>query len=577
VWRTTLRSLLAHKLRLALSGLAVVLGVAFVSGTMVFTDTLGKTFTDLFETTSADVNVEPAAAFETGLAGTGGGSATSTVPQRVLDQVAEVPGVEAVQGYVQAEGVYLLTPDGDVLDTGGAPGLGISWDADERLSANTLVEGRAPAAPDEVAVDAAAARDAGYQVGDTITVLTTGPRVEAELVGTFRFGDSGGLAGASLTAFEASRAQELLAEPGAWTSLGVLAAEGSSQEQVRDAVAETVGDGYDVKTRQEQADDLAASFSEGLQFINVFLLAFAGVALFVGSFIILNTFSMLVAQRTRELALLRALGASRAQVTRSVLAEALVLGVVGSTLGLAGGYATATALRALFGQFGLTLDGSLVFALDTVLWSYAVGVLVTLVAAYLPARRAARTAPVAAMRDDGVAPERSLRRRTVGGRCWRPWAALPCSPVSRATAGRQPRRWWAWARWRCCSRPSRSARCWPGRSCAPRERSCRGCSAPPAGSPSRTRCAARGGPPPPPPRSWSGWRWSAPSASSAPRPTPRSTGSSRTRWPRTSWCRPPSGSPSPRRSPLRRPASRACARWRSSGSATRRSTARRPS
>jgi putative ABC transport system permease protein len=415
MWRTTLRSLLAHKLRLALSGLAIVLGVAFVSGTLVFTDTLSKTFNDLFQATSADVNVEPKAAFETGLAGTGGAAAVAHVPDAVVQDLQDVDGVEAVQGFVQAEGVYLIDESGEVLDTGGAPGLGISWDVDERLSATTLVEGRGPAAPDEVALDTGAVEKAGYEVGDRVTVLTTGPRVEAELVGVFRFGESGGLAGASLTAFDAATAQQLLTEPGSWSGVGVLAAEGRTDEQVRDAVATALGDGYDVKTREEQAEDLATSFSDALQFIHVFLLVFAGIALFVGTFIILNTFSMLVAQRTRELALLRALGAGRGQVTRSVLGEALALGVVGSTVGLLGGYGIAAGLRALFGQFGLTLDGSLVFSARTVVWSYVVGVLVTLVAAYLPARRASRTAPVAAMRDDVATTERSLRRRTVVG------------------------------------------------------------------------------------------------------------------------------------------------------------------
>jgi putative ABC transport system permease protein len=414
MWRASLRNLLAHKLRLALSGLAIVLGVAFVSGTMIFTDTLSKTFTDLFESTAADVNVEPASAFETGLTGTGITS-VSYVPADVVNVIADVDGVAAAEGYVQAEGVYVLDRDGEVLDTGGAPGIGISWDENEELSPSTLVDGRAPERAGEIALDSSTAEETGYSIGDTVPLLTTGPRVEAELVGIFEFGDSDGLAGASLTAFDTDTAQELLSEPGQFTGVAVLAEDGRTDAEVRDAVAAAIGSGYDVKTQQEQADDLASSFEESLSFINIFLLVFAGVALFVGTFIILNTFSMLVAQRTRELALLRALGANRAQVTRSVLAEALVLGIVGSTVGLLGGFGIAAALRALFGQFGLTLDGGLVFAADTVMWSYAVGIVVTLVAAYLPARRAAKTPPVAAMRDDHVAVERSLRRRTVVG------------------------------------------------------------------------------------------------------------------------------------------------------------------
>jgi putative ABC transport system permease protein len=415
VWRTTWRNLLAHKVRLALSGLAIVLGVAFVVGTLIFTDTLSKTFNDLFESTAADVNVTRATAFDQGLEGTGTGGTATYVPADLVDQIAQVDGVAAVEGSVQAEGVYILDADGEVLDTGGAPGIGISWDTEESLSPTTLVDGRAATGPGEIMIDTNAAEETGFSVGDTVTVLTPGPRIEAELVGTFRFGDSGGLAGASLTAFDTATAQELLTAPGQFSAIGVGAEDGVDDDVLADRVAAVVGDDYDVRTATEQAESLSSDFGEALQFINIFLLVFAGIALFVGTFIILNTFSMLVAQRTRELALLRALGASRGQVTRSVLGEALVVGLFGATIGLAAGYGIAAGLRALFGSFGLTLDGSLVLATDTVLWGYAVGVLVTLVSAYVPARRAARMPPVAAMRDDVVAAQRGLRRRTAVG------------------------------------------------------------------------------------------------------------------------------------------------------------------
>jgi putative ABC transport system permease protein len=415
VWRTTWRNLLAHKLRLAMSGLAIVLGVAFVVGTLIFTDTLSKTFNDLFRTTSADVNVTRATAFDQGLAGTGAGGTAAFLPDALVDEIAAVDGVRAVEGNVQAEGVYILEDDGEVLDTGGAPGLGINWGTEQSLSPTTLVEGRAATGPGEVMIDTNAAEETGHRVGDTITLLTPGPRIEAELVGTFRFGDEGGLAGATLTAFDTATAQEVLTAPGQFTGIAVGAEDGVDDDELADRVAAAVGSDYEVQTATEQAETLASDFSEALQFFNVFLLVFAGIALFVGTFIILNTFSMLVAQRTQELALLRALGASKRQVTRSVLAEALAVGVVGSTIGLAAGYGIAAGLRALFGSFGLTLDGNLVFAPDTILWAYVVGVLVTLVAAYLPARRAASMPPVAAMRDDVVATQRGLGRRTVVG------------------------------------------------------------------------------------------------------------------------------------------------------------------
>jgi putative ABC transport system permease protein len=413
--RGALRNLLAHKARLLMSGLSVVLGVAFTAGTLTFTDTLNKTFTDLFSNAAADVNVEPRTTFETGMAGMSMDSTAPSVPASVVKKVADVPGVAAAAGYVQAEGVYLLDADGHVADTGGAPGIGISWTEDPELNSATIVEGRAPATAGEVAVDSATAEELGYRVGDTVTILTTGPRIKADVVGVLRFGEDGGLAGASMTAFDVRTAQRLLLSPDEFTGVSAAAAGGVANEELADRVAAALGDSYDVTTGEQKASDQAASLEDDLAFINTFLLVFAGVALFVGSFLILNTFSMLIAQRTRELALLRALGASRRQVTGSVLLEALLLGVLGATLGLAFGYGLAHALKTLFSTFGLTMDGSLVLTAETVGWSCTVGVLVTLLAAYVPARRAAKVAPVAAMRADLVTTPRPLRTRTVLG------------------------------------------------------------------------------------------------------------------------------------------------------------------
>ncbi|WP_418607346.1 ABC transporter permease [Georgenia sp. SUBG003] len=351
---------MAHKLRLALSGLAVVLGVAFVAGTLVFTDTLSRTFTALFESTTADVNVTAASAFDSQGPGM---ASTVLLPESLVAEAETVDGVAAVAGYVQSEGVYVVGPDGKVVATGGAPGVGVGWDDDEMLGM-TLAEGRAPRADDEVVLDETTAEKTGYGVGDRVDVLTPGPRVEATVVGVLRFGESGGLAGASLTAFEHTTAQELLARPGTVHGLSVEAADGVDDAVLAERIEEALGAGYDVTTRTEEVDAQKELLEGQLSFINIFLMVFAGVALFVGSFIILNTFAILVAQRTRELALLRALGAGRGQVTRVVLAEALVLGLVGSTVGLFAGLGIAAGLRAAFGTFGLTLDGGLVVERD---------------------------------------------------------------------------------------------------------------------------------------------------------------------------------------------------------------------
>jgi putative ABC transport system permease protein len=411
----SLRNLWEHKVRLFLSGAAVVLGVAFVSGTLIFTDTLEKTFGDLFASSASDVTVTPAAAFDTGLAGTSIGGTRPSMPETLVTDVSAVDGVKVAEGYVEAEGVYVVDKAGDVLDTGGAPGIGANWTDVPDLRSGTLVEGRAPEGPNEVALDTGSAEKTDYKVGDTVPIVTTGPRIQAELVGVVKFGEGGGLAGASLTVFDMQTAQRLLLEPEQVSGISVVAADGITNRELADRVSAALGDDFAVKTQAEQAQALATQLEEALQFFNTFLLVFAGVALFVGTFLILNTFSMLVAQRTRELALFRALGASRRQTTGSVLGEALVLGVFGSVTGLLLGYGLALLLKVLFGNLGLTLDGNLVFTLATVTWSLAIGVLATLAAAYLPARRASRIPPVVALQGEMPAQARSLRLRLLTG------------------------------------------------------------------------------------------------------------------------------------------------------------------
>ncbi|CAN5654155.1 ABC transporter permease [soil metagenome] len=426
--KATVRTLLTHKLRLALSGLAIVFGVAFVAGTLIFTDTLGKTFEDLFSQTSADVTVTERSNFDATFAGEG--QPGRGVPQSVLEAVSAVPGARAAEGQITVEGVQVVGSDGEVVGTAGAPGLGVDWSDTPGLSPLTLLTGSPPQGEGEIAVDSVTAESAKLQVGDGVRVLTPGPTLDVTVVGIFRFGESGNIAGATLTAFERDTAQRVLLRPGFWTGVGLAAEADVSRQELARRVQAVLPDGFDAKTKEQQAEEDAGDIQQGLAFINIFLLVFAGIALFVGSFIILNTFSMLVAQRTRELALLRAIGASRRQVTRSVLLEALVLGIVGATLGLGFGVLLAVGLRALFAVFGLEVPtGALVLAPRTVIASYAVGVLITVVAAYLPARRASRIPPVAALRDDVALPAASMRRRVVGG------AALSAAGVALVAAG----------------------------------------------------------------------------------------------------------------------------------------------
>lgn len=416
MFKATWRSLMAHKARMLLSGLAVVLGVAFVVGTFIFTDTLKGTFDQLFAGQAPDVVVSQ----ELAVGGEDGtGRVVSVVPQSVLDQVSAVPGVRQATGQVQVLGVALLDSEGQPIGGNGPPQLGVSFPEfpdDPTLSQVTLVEGRAPSAPAEIAVDLNTAEKAGFTIGDTVQVVTQGPRIEAELVGLVRFGVAGTLGGATLTLFDRAYAQQTFLGQDAWTDLAVAADEGVGAEQLRDDIRAELGEGWSVATGQELQDEAADQFATALGFINTFLLVFAFIALFVGTFLILNTFSMLVARRTKELALLRAIGASKRQISWSVVGEALLLGLLGGVLGILAGIGVALGLRALLAAFGVELPaGELVIAPRTVAVGMAVGVIVTVAAAWFPARRASQVPPVAAMRDDLALPPRSLRVRAVVG------------------------------------------------------------------------------------------------------------------------------------------------------------------
>jgi putative ABC transport system permease protein len=408
--RASLKSLAAHKLRLTLSAVAVVLGIAFVAGSYIFTDTLGKAFDTIFEDTTAEVVVSPRNEVEASLEVS---AVTLTLPAAVVDQVAEIDGVDAAEGQVTVEGVQIIGSNGKVVGTAGPPALGTDWSDTPGISPLRLEEGRAPERAGEVVIDETSVEKGELELGQTVSILLpNGPRTEVELVG---IASAGNLIGVTLTAFDRATAQTLLPEPDSFTNVGVRVEEGQSKEAVRDRIAAALPE-YEVATQEQAGEEQADEVKSVLNFINIFLLVFAGISLFVGSFIILNTFSMLVAQRMRELALLRAVGASRRQVTRSVMVEALVVGLVGSTLGVVVGIGIAYLLRLVFAAFGLDLgDAGLVLLPRTIVVAYVVGVLVTLVAAYLPARRAARVPPVAAMRDDVTMQPRSLRLRGVLG------------------------------------------------------------------------------------------------------------------------------------------------------------------
>src|SRR6266540_1165972 len=270
--KASLRSVLSHKLRLTLSAVAVVLGVAFVSGTLVFTDTINKTFTNLFDQVSSDVTVTKKSAFDAGFEGQG--QPLPTVPAAFVDKIRDVPGVQAVVGGINVEGVRIIGNDGKVLGSPGAPGLGIDWTESGVPSAVRIVEGKPPATAGEVAIDTVSAKQGGLKVGDRVGLVTPGPRIEATVTGLMKFGNSGNLAGATLAAFDTATAHELLGSPD-FTEILVKTADGATQQDVRDRIAATLPGDYEVLTKDQQAAKNASDIQQGLRFITIFLLVFA--------------------------------------------------------------------------------------------------------------------------------------------------------------------------------------------------------------------------------------------------------------------------------------------------------------
>ncbi|MFF4984950.1 ABC transporter permease [Streptomyces sp. NPDC001046] len=411
--KATLRSFLAHKGRLLLSALAVLLSVAFVVGSLIFSDTVGHTFDRLFASTAADVTVSPREGLDEAVPS----GRTATLPASLAERVRRVDGVAAARADVEVSGLTVVDRDKEAVSpTTGAPALGGAWTPDER-SPVELTSGRAPHGPGQVLVDEETASRRDVRIGDTLTVIAPPGSFEARVVGIVGFTTTN--AGAARFYFDTPTAQtRLLGRPGLATSVSVDAAAGVGDEQLERRVAAALGPGaYDIRTAGEQAKSDVEKLGGFLDVIKYVMLGFAGVAVLVGVFLIVNTFSMLIAQRTRELGLLRALGADRRQVRRSVLTEALLLGLVGSTLGLAAGIGLAAGLIALLGLLGTNIDaGEMQIGWVTPVSAYAVGLGVTFVAAYLPARRAASVSPMAALSDAEVAGVgRPLRVRAVAG------------------------------------------------------------------------------------------------------------------------------------------------------------------
>ena len=410
----TIRAMLAHKLRLALTTTSIALGVAFLAGTLILTDTMHKAFDQLFTKVSkgTDAVVRMESAYSSSA-----DTSHKPIPAAVLDQVRGVPGVRAAAGNVG--GYALLTDNAGkaILTSDGALTLGASMPADVGLRGDVKIRsGHAPAGAGQVVIDASSADSHHIALGSVIKILFHGPTKTFTVVGTATFGGEKNLGGSTSAYFDIDTAQQVLGTPGTFDQIDVAAVPGVSQAALSSRLNAELPAAVEALTGKAIAKEFSDEINAGLGFVTVLFSIFAGIALFVGSFIIWNTFTMIVSQRSREIALLRAVGATRRQVMRSLITEALLLGFGASALGVLVGVGVAKALTALMDVIGFSLPSTSTQLHPRTIWlSLLVGTLVTVVAAVLPARKATRVLPVEALRAATPGSMRPSRRRAVIG------------------------------------------------------------------------------------------------------------------------------------------------------------------
>ncbi len=407
--KVTVKGIFTHRLRFALTALAVCLGVTLVAGTLVLSASITRTFDAIIEQTTAgtDVQVRGAELDTTGFDGT---KQREPLPLTLESKIQAVDGVARVSSDVGGTAI-LVGKDGTAARNGGAPNLGFAYTGED--PSVKMYQGRGPEKKGEVAVDESTLELADLKVGDTTRALIQNDPQDVTITGVFTYGSS--LAGATLVLLDEKTAIATWAPDGKVSSFTIGAADGVSDQTLRDRIAAVVPSGTEVVTGDVVYQEQKDSFGTAIGFITTFLLVFALVAVFVGAFIIANTFSMLVAQRTRELALLRAVGASRGQVLRVVLGEALILGLTGSVIGIGLGVLLAAGLQAAVRSFGLEVTHDLPVSVSTIAISLGIGVVVTMLSAIFPALRAARVPPIAALRDDAQTPPGGVLRRGIIG------------------------------------------------------------------------------------------------------------------------------------------------------------------
>ncbi|HEX3089734.1 MAG TPA: FtsX-like permease family protein [Ilumatobacteraceae bacterium] len=414
MFHLTLRELAAKKLRLLTTAIAVMLGVAFMAGTLVLTSTISKTFDGLFTDGYAgtDAYVRATSQLDAEF-----GAQRPRLDASIVDSISQVDGVAAAEGKVSGYAQLVDAAGKPVGDPGqGAPTFGETWMTVADLNPYRIAEGHAPTGPDEIVIDRHSATTGHVRVGDVTTVLTKQGAQPFTVAGIATFGDADSMGGASAVLFDAPTAEALVAEPGKVDAVAVVAAPGVSEQQVSDSIAKVIPTGTEVLTGAQITAETQSDVKDELSFFNTFLMAFAIIALFVGAFIIFNTFSIIVAQRQKEMALLRALGASNRQVTRSVLIEATAVGLISSIAGVAAGVGVAKLLKSLLDAFGFDIPaGPVVVQAGMIITCLVVGTIITVASALIPARRAGRIPPIAAMREVAVDHAGTSRKRMIVG------------------------------------------------------------------------------------------------------------------------------------------------------------------
>ncbi|MEV6577225.1 FtsX-like permease family protein [Streptomyces sp. NPDC051582] len=394
---------------MALSAVAVLLSVAFVCGTLVFTDTMNTTFDKLFGVTSANVTVTAKGA--KGGEDNPNRGKPEVLPASAVEQVAKAEGVKSAEGGVVSMSVTVVNAKNENMgSTTGAPTIAGNWN-DNELKSMKITSGQAPRGPTEMMVDADTAKKHHLKLGDELRTIAITGDVRAKISGIATFTVTN--PGAAIVYFDTATAQEkLLGGPGLFTHVNVIAKDGVSDDQLKQNVAKAVGaDTYKLQTAKESADANRKDVGSFLDVMKYVMLGFAGIAFLVGIFLIFNTFSMLVAQRTREIGLMRAIGADSGQVLKSVIVEAFLLGLVGSVLGVGAGVGLAVGLMQLMGQMGMHLStDDLTIAWTTPVVGLVLGIVVTVVSAFIPARRAGKVSPMAALRDAGTPGDKKVGR-----------------------------------------------------------------------------------------------------------------------------------------------------------------------